>query len=311
MLKKRRHRVIAVSLTLLVGFAIAWHLWPGGASRISHSLATGVLTTRQHDGLDYFLYIPTSASEAHPITALVALRGMGDQPESFASGFVPEAEANGWLLVVPGYPYGDWQQIEALKTDAHTELPWLSSLLDALPAETGYPLRERVLLYGFSRGAQSAHRFALAYPGRVLGVAAMSAGTYTLPIEHSAAYDNHVPLQFPVGVGDLDSYCGRRFDQVALKQVPFWIGVGQNDNVPSDIPRTWDKYLGTTRVERAKAFEQTIAALGVKAQLAIIPGIGHQESAESRSQAMAFLRGAEMQALSAPPPQGDESTLSE
>ncbi|MCL5958492.1 MAG: alpha/beta hydrolase [Chloroflexi bacterium] len=40
---------------------------------------------------------------------------------------------------------------------------------------------EKVSLYGFSRGSQTAHRFALCYPDHVLVAALMSAGTYTLP----------------------------------------------------------------------------------------------------------------------------------
>ena len=46
---------------------------------------------------------------------------------------------------------------------------------------TGLTLKPRVDVYGFSRGAQLAHRFAIFFPERVDHVVVFSAGTYTLP----------------------------------------------------------------------------------------------------------------------------------
>lgn len=284
-----------VSLTLMAILLSIGHVWSGDSLRVRSSLAKGILTTHQYAGTSYLLYVPTSAREDRPITVLVALGGMGDRAEDFAGNLVSTAESNGWLLVAPHFTYGDWKQIEAVKRETGSQFPWLKSLLDAIPEETSLQTRERILLYGFSRGGQSVHRFALMYPRRVLGVASMAAGTYTLPIACAPASENHAPLEFPLGVGDLDQYCGAPFDLEATSQVAFWVGVGAGDNVPGDVPRMWDRYIGSHREARARSFAQSVANIGARMELVVFPGLGHGESAESRASALAFLSGLEQE----------------
>jgi len=221
---------------------------------------------------------------------------MGAKAEDFAAWFTPQTEANGWLLIVPRFTYGDWKQTDTLKAEDRADSAWLDSLMLALPGKLPFPIRHKVLVYGFSRGAQVAHRFALMYPERVLAVASMSAGTYTLPVATSTPAGG-IPLEFPVGVADLQRYCGKPFDPASVRQVSFWIGVGDRDNSPGDVPQSWDQYIGDTRVERAKAFAKAMENLGAPVRLEIIPGLGHGESAQSRADSLAFLRQQE----SAPP----------
>lgn len=258
----------------------------------------GVITSHKYEGGGYLLYIPTSAGLGRPLTLLVAIRGMGDRPEDFATGFAPRAEANGWILIVPRFNYGDWKQIETLRADDRANLAWLNSLLDVLPGQIPFPIRNKILIYGFSRGAQSAHRFALMHPERVLATASMSAGTYTLPVATTTP-SGKAPLDFPLGVADLDRYCGGPFDPADVRHVAFWIGVGEKDNSPGDVPQSWDQYIGSTRVERARTFAKAMANLGAPVQLEIIPRLGHGESARSRARALAFLKQREAQAEAA------------
>jgi len=129
------------------------------------------------------------------------------------------------------------------------------------------------LLLGHSRGAQLALRFTEFYPERVRGVAALSAGTYTLPFGVDAA---NQPLPFPFGVGDLSARDGcRQFDVTRFDTVSTWIGVGGNDANPADLPRAWDPYLGTTRVQRARAFVDALRQIGATVSLTIFPGDTH------------------------------------
>lgn len=298
-------RMIAASLLLaLAAFGLGQFV-PGDAGSARPSLASGVFSPHEFDGASYLLYVPSTVPTDRLSSVFVVLHGMGADPEGFAAGLVADAERNGWVMVVPHLPYGDWTNAESLKSEEKKQMAWLNALLVLLPEKTGIPVRDRALLYGFSRGAQLAHRFALAYPQRVMAAAIMSPGTYTLPVEHSAAYDNHAPLNFPVGVNDIDSYCGRSFNPFAVKEIPFWVGVGEQDNSPGDVPRMWDRYLGTTRVERARSFASSLSELGADVEMNVFPGLGHAESLDSRGSAVAFLREHEAE-LTAPATPADE-----
>jgi dienelactone hydrolase len=291
-----RLRILSASFVLVVALLAGW-LSPAGSGSVPHSLATGVFTQHTFQDATYLLYVPPNLPADRPVTALVAIHGVGAQPESFATGLVDTADRYGWVLVVPHLPYGDCLQPDVVKAEEKKFMAWLDGLIPVLPDETSLQLREQVLIYGFSRGGQLAHRFALAYPSRVVAAAIMSPGSYTLPMESSAAFDNHAPLTFPVGVSDIGNYCGRSFDVEAVKKIPFWIGVGDKDTAPSDVPRLWDKYLGTTRLERARKFASLLSGVGAQVQLNVFPGLGHAESAETRGSAMAFLRASELAAL--------------
>jgi pimeloyl-ACP methyl ester carboxylesterase len=139
-----------------------------------------------------------------------------------------------------------------------------------------------VRLIGFSRGAQLAHRFALAHPDRTDEVAAFSAGTYTLP-------DRSQREILPFGTADMQAYLGHPLDLDALRQVHFLVGVGLLDANPSDLPRAWDPYEGSTRVQRASAFVGALQANGIPAQLHVFAGVGHDLSAQMIAQGLAFL----------------------
>lgn len=234
------------------------------------------------------LLLPPNAAARQPLQVLVALHGMGWDGSTFAAPLVAQAERNGWMLVAPTFAYGDWRDPEQVRRDDTTFIPQLKTLIDSLPSRTGLQLQPRVLLYGFSRGGQLAHRFALFYPRSVLGVASFSCGTFTLPYTRGMPEAQNMTLTFPYAVGDLERYTGRPLDLDALRNVNFLIGVGGADNQSGDLPRQWD-YLGTTRLERATAYHTALANLGVPAQMAIFPNLGHTENDEMRARAFGFL----------------------
>jgi len=286
------HRLTTTTLGALLGLLILGAAGYAYEPHVFSRVSQGALVPRGFEGTDYYIYVPGAAHNDQPMTALVALRGVGDDAEHFAASLVPAAEENGWVLVVPHFIYGDWKKVETLKSEEETTLSWLDSLLGLLPDETSLQLRPRVLLYGFSRGAQAAHRFAFMYPRRVLAVASMSAGSYTLPTDRSPTL---TPLEFPMGVGDLSRYCGQRFNLEALRQVAFWVGVGEMDDSPDDVPRSFDQYIGSNRVERARNFAKALQDHGVSVELTIVPRLGHQESEASRRAALTFLRALDIE----------------
>ena len=238
---------------------------------------------------DLYVHVPPGADARGPLTVLLVLHGMGGNGPDMARDLVPEADRNGWLLVAPTIEYRDWRDPEQVRRDGSENLPALKALLDSLPSRTGLALEQRVLLYGFSRGGQTAHRFALVYPDSVLRVASFSCGTYTLPAERVRSATGETPLEFPYGVGDLARYQGEPFDAEGVREVQFWLGVGGRDNQATEVPRQWDPYLGTTRVERAQAFARALDQLGANASLTVFPGAAHEITPEMQARAVAFL----------------------
>ena len=85
-------------------------------------------------------------------------------------------------------------------------------------AAVGVEVASTLLLYGFSRGAQMAHRFSMVYPSEVAAVAVLAAGSYTMP--HTATTSRR-PMPFPFGVADLSAVARRSFDDDAFRQVRF------------------------------------------------------------------------------------------
>ena len=83
---------------------------------------------------------------------------------------------------------------------------------------------------------------------------------------------------------------GRDADLDGLRGVPFWIGVGAEDNDPSAVPPQWGPYLGNPRVERARRFGEVLQGLQVSAQVTEFPGLGHDISAAEHDQALAWVR---------------------
>src|SRR5439155_1127641 len=173
----------------------------------------------------------------------------------------------------PTFKYGDWRDPAVLTRESTTHFPKINAFLDRLPDIAGMSVRPQVFIYGFSRGAQAANRYALAYPERVAGVAMMSAGTYTLPTESFG--DSAAPLRFPYGVANMQELFGQPFNADAFDHIPFWVGVGGRDNDPIDVPHEWDPYVGASRVERAQRFSQWLQQAGVTTELHVFPDVGH------------------------------------
>jgi len=265
---------------------------PAAQTQPSSLARPETIIARVHPGTDtrvdgFYVHVPAGARE--PLTALVALHGMGADGEDFSRSLRERSDVEGWALVAPTYQYGDWRDPSQLAREAAEEMPRLASFLDRLPEITGLSVRPGVLLYGFSRGGQAANRFALAFPERVGGVAMVASGTYTLPFTSIVVGGDLVAPRFPFGVANLAEITGRTFDAERFAGIPFWMGVGERDSDPADVPHEWDPYLGDDRVERAGRFAEWLRQAGCAAHVEIFPGIGHGETEQIRAAALEFL----------------------
>ena len=296
---------MAIVPSALRALVVALLLIGTGASLVR---AAPVEAPASFDRSSVYIYTPSNAASFdRPLQVVFALHGLGGEGRGFCQGFLSAAERNGWVIVAPTFSYRNWKDPVTVAEDDVALTRALVELLDSMPQRIGHPTSNRAIVFGFSRGAQLAHRFALAYPERTSAVAAMSAGTYTLPRALSREVGGE-PLSFPYGTADLGQRVGHVAAGAELARIPFWIAVGGDDDRADDVPRQWDALLGKTRLQRADAFAQAINASGARATLDIYPALGHAMSAEMIRGATAFMEravGADRAGGSAAVPSGE------
>ena len=238
----------------------------------------------------YSIYWPEGPAGPKPV--VIALHGIGGNGPGIATVLLEQARANGWVLVAPTLPYGEWRDPNQLTGEELRLMPQIANLIDYVRDEAGVVSAGsggRVMLFGFSRGAQAALRFTMLYPERVEAVAAFSAGTYTLPVRTVATANGPALARMPYGVADLPELTGRGVDQARLTGVRFLIGVGAADNNNGDVPRQWDTYVGRNRVERATRYAAVLTELGCETRLTVVPGTGHELNGAVMEQVTSFL----------------------
>jgi pimeloyl-ACP methyl ester carboxylesterase len=246
-----------------------------------------------YEALNLYIHLPPDAAKHQPLRVLIVLHGMGARGDVFSQNLIGEADKNYWLVVAPTLEYGNYMEPATLNTEDLKFSAMLDDMMQNLPKKLGIRLRSHALVFGFSRGAQLGHRFALFYPSRVEAIASISAGSYTLPTER-ASNDASAPIiQMPYGVGDLEKYLGHSLNYPQLSQVAFLLEVGANDIQPSDVPRQFDAYEGNSRVARATAFQRILTTFGVQARLEIFQDASHEVTPDMRIIALQFLRNQE------------------
>lgn len=280
-----RRLLVPTVLGLVLGILLS--LWAITSSAGIATAATSPAYTIKEPGI--FIYVPSNAQQLQPVQVLVAMHGMNGDGANFCQNLLATAERNGWIVVAPTFRYQDYKNADLVLQDDTRLLPLLKGTLDSLPGRTGLVTRDRVLLYGHSRGGQAVHRFATYYPERVLGVAAIAAGSYTLPLKTMMVNGRSQSLAMPYGVANMRAHLGHDFNHEAFKRIPFLVQVGGQDSNPDDVPRAWDPYLGRNRIDRAQAYTKTLQNIGVPASLAIYPNTGHGVSPQMHAEALAFL----------------------
>jgi pimeloyl-ACP methyl ester carboxylesterase len=234
----------------------------------------------------YTVYTP--AGEVVPRKVLLALHGMGSNGPEIAFTILERARASGWVVVAPTIKYGDWTDPIQLVSEELRLQPQLASLLDHLQEETRVPVTGKALVFGFSRGAQAAMRFALFYPDHVESVAAFSAGTYTVPMAQIRTASGMTRVNLPYGTADLEARRGAAVDMDTLRQVRVLVGVAAGDNKEGDVPRQWDAYVGKSRLERATTYARILQDIQIPARLTVVPGSVHSVLPVMTEQAVSF-----------------------
>ena len=148
--------------------------------------------------VDFVAYAPRrQKGERFPV--LVYVGGYNIRPRWITrGGWAAFADEHRFVVVGPFF-FGKVLEIMD-GVSYHFPAAWSGRALDEILAKVALRTsihRDQIYLFGFSAGAQFAHRYALLRPRRVRAVVAHAAGRYTLPTRE-------VPTRFLITVGSED-----------------------------------------------------------------------------------------------------------
>lgn len=178
---------------------------------------------------------------------LVAIHGISRNAAEIASRFAAHPAFAGVTIVAPLFDrerFGKYQQLLARREGETPSDLALFRLLDRLRASHAIP-QGRFALFGFSGGAQMAHRLAMLHPDRVSRLCAVSAGWYMMPdrgIDYPYGLGGELPAPLP-GNGFLS--------------VPMQVIVGKLDTRIDEAVRQDPAIVerqGRNRLQRARAY---------------------------------------------------------
>ncbi len=242
------------------------------------SACTFVLTRRSakgDDDLSCWLALPDTISETLP--PLVAVHGIRREAHAQAEFFANRATALGRPVIAPLFEKTSWPRYQQVVRRGRADRALLRLMVEL--QDTGVWRTKKFDLFGFSGGAQFAHRFAMLHPGVVSRLIISSAGWYTFP-------DDAV---FPYGLSPRpdrsDSWAPRltaRLDKFLA--LPMHVCVGAHDNTPDRNTRSGreiNAQQGPHRRARAMRWAEAVRSaararnISPSVEFVALPSCGH------------------------------------
>ena len=241
----------------------------------------------------WYSYCPPERRVETPV--LVCVHGITRNSLELLKVFLPFAKRHGFVLIVPHFStqlFPDYQQLGVRGSGQRADQALESILLQA--GRSGGVGTNKICLYGFSGGAQFAHRFAMLNPRRVERMVLSSAGWYTFP---------DLRARFPFGLRADDKRPDMEFVLPDLLVIPTLVLVGAEDTQRDAGLRKSaqvDARQGLTRVERGQRWTRAMAAAARHYnihdvhQFQLLSGVDHEfskcvQSGELASKTVRFL----------------------
>jgi pimeloyl-ACP methyl ester carboxylesterase len=231
---------------------------------------------RSKDGLPLNAYCYQPPKSRRPTGLLISVHGVSRNAWEHVRKWAPFAGKFGFQVLAPVFSrqhYAGYQRLAASRDGADPARQLLELL--AILKLDGWLCSGPVILFGFSAGAQFAHRFLMAYPGVAHGAILASAGWWTFP---------DVARPFPSGIGNPSDASGIQVRLQDFLRLPILITVGSRD-VYRDKQLRHDPKIdaeqGFNRLERAirwfDALGVAAKAQGVRADLRfqVVPNASH------------------------------------
>lgn len=215
--------------------------------------------------LDDFRLLVHPAGCGGRAEVLVAVHGISRNAAEILEAF--RARAGGSLTIVAprfgGRQFPDFQRLGLYGRGLRADLA-LDAALERCSAVTGADTA-RFHLFGFSGGAQFAHRYAMLHPHRIRSLHVASAGWYTMP---------DPDLRWPYGLGARRLARPMIRNLALFRRLPKHVYAGGGDTERDEALRknpVLDRLQGRNRLERA---ERWAGAVGAES-MTVIEGAGH------------------------------------
>ncbi|MEE4162188.1 MAG: hypothetical protein V2I25_06730 [Woeseiaceae bacterium] len=221
------------------------------------------------------VYLVRRPKRPDPDKVLVAVHGISRQASYIIQALSEPADRFGYTLVAPIFDYRNYSDYQRLGRRGRGERADLAlvSVVEDMADRLG--TARDFHLFGFSGGAQFAHRFVYAWPGKAKSVILASAGWYTPPDPR---------VRFPYGTKKTRKLEALTFDGRHLADTPTLVVVGEADTRRDPALRQTDRVNSTQgrhRVARAKWFHGQLRRLAagqpspVEHEFALLPDAGH------------------------------------
>lgn len=233
--------------------------------------------------LSYYLYRPAGHADSGRL--LVSVHGVSRNALEHIEAFRELADRHRVMLVAPVFSaevFRDYQRLGREGMGPRADLA-LIRVLNELTLAMGIDT-SRLDLFGFSGGAQFAHRFAYVHGQRVRRVVLGAAGWFTMP-DPAVAY--------PYGIRTANQLNGVRLSAVAFARLPTLVLVGGMDDREDDDElnraRLIREQQGRHRVERARSWTDAMNGFAQRrglppcVEMRVLPGVGHSFSEAIRN----------------------------
>ncbi len=242
---------------------------PDGRGAAAFPLTAGV--SRLDGRFGYLAYVPQDA--ARPLQALAVIHGSDFKHEVMCRYFAALAEETGCVVLAPlfapsGVANPDPNGFKFLRS-THAEYDRvLLDMVDEAGGRFGCA-RERFFLFGFSGGAQFAHRFLYAHPAHLHAVSIAAPGMVTLIDPGRPAW---------VGTEGLSALCGSDLVLPQVQRVSVQLLVGSKDAKPhvGGAGQELYDYAGGNRVERLRTLRTNYQLHGIRVAHHEVPGAAHE-----------------------------------